>query len=165
MLSDAVFWSSLYHGPQPPWFSDEQLADPTTSPMTLGYGQPLVRRTAWGLLPPLARKWKQQTESILPVISTAVLRSAWVERDSSVQTAMWEPLLLFLTGEYRARLSSGPVALMKGLFPQHYPPRGPSTLVHQLRRTKDLTLDPTMALRSPRVSHHSVTPTRNSWTF
>jgi hypothetical protein len=39
-------------------------------------------------------------DSIIPVLSAAILRSAWVESDATVQAGMWEPLLLFLKGGY-----------------------------------------------------------------
>ena len=37
-------------------------------------------------------------DPIVPVLSGAVLRSAWVELDSNVRAAMWQPLLVFLKG-------------------------------------------------------------------
>ena len=36
---------------------------------------------------------------LLPVIGSAVLRSAWTEPDSGVRSAMWEPLLRLLTSK------------------------------------------------------------------
>lgn len=41
---------------------------------------------------------KEHLESIVPVLSMAILTSAWVESDATVQAVMWEPLLLFLKG-------------------------------------------------------------------
>lgn len=35
---------------------------------------------------------------MLPVLSSAVLRSAWVEPDPLVRSAMWQPLLVYLKG-------------------------------------------------------------------
>jgi hypothetical protein len=43
---------------------------------------------------------KDHLDSIVPVLSSAILRSAWVESDVMVQQGMWEPLLLFLKGGY-----------------------------------------------------------------
>ena len=37
-------------------------------------------------------------ERMIPILSTAVLRSAWVEPDAAVQGVMWQPLLTFLKG-------------------------------------------------------------------
>lgn len=37
-------------------------------------------------------------DPLLPILSAAVLRSAWVESDTNVRGAMWQPLLVFLRG-------------------------------------------------------------------
>ncbi len=37
-------------------------------------------------------------DPFVPVLSGAVLRSAWVELDPNVRAAMWQPLLVFLKG-------------------------------------------------------------------
>lgn len=37
-------------------------------------------------------------DPLLNVLSSAVLRSAWVEPDTIVRAAMWQPLLMFLKG-------------------------------------------------------------------
>jgi hypothetical protein len=37
-------------------------------------------------------------EPLLPTLSSAVLRSAWVEPDAIVRGTMWQPLLTFLKG-------------------------------------------------------------------
>jgi hypothetical protein len=37
-------------------------------------------------------------EALLPLVSTAVLRSAWVELDLGVRGVLWQPLLTFLRG-------------------------------------------------------------------
>ena len=42
-----------------------------------------------------------QLESIVPVLGSAILRSAWVELDPTVQEIMWQPLLVFLKRMYR----------------------------------------------------------------
>lgn len=39
-------------------------------------------------------------DPLLNVLSSAVLRSAWVEPDTIVRAAMWQPLLMFLKGQY-----------------------------------------------------------------
>ena len=41
-----------------------------------------------------------QLGSIVPVLGFAILRSAWVELDPTVQEIMWQPLLVFLKGMY-----------------------------------------------------------------
>lgn len=39
-------------------------------------------------------------EKILPILSRAILRSAWVEPDVTVHAVMWQPVLTFLKGVY-----------------------------------------------------------------
>lgn len=41
-----------------------------------------------------------QLETIVPVLGVAILRSAWIELDSTVQAIMWQPLLMFLKRMY-----------------------------------------------------------------
>lgn len=43
-----------------------------------------------------ANLYEDRLESLVPTVGTAVLRSAWVEPDSNVHGAMWQPLLMFL---------------------------------------------------------------------
>ena len=38
-------------------------------------------------------------DTFLPILSSAILRSAWVEPDPLVRGAMWQPLLVFLKSE------------------------------------------------------------------
>jgi E3 ubiquitin-protein ligase listerin len=84
-----------------------------------GFGQTIVRRAGWGIVRTLIgsggselanerwRAWITQAEpgltehtpSTLGLISSAILRSAFVELDPVVRSYMWEPLLLFLTSE------------------------------------------------------------------
>ncbi|KDQ60057.1 hypothetical protein JAAARDRAFT_32435 [Jaapia argillacea MUCL 33604] len=87
LLSNPATWSSLYHAHTPPFVELEGF----------GYDQPAVRRVAWLLLQGLLKNYKDNMEPFLPVLSSAVLRSAWVEPDASVRDAMWSPLLTFLT--------------------------------------------------------------------
>jgi len=61
-----------------------------------GYNQPGVRKACWSLLQTILRTCKAHLDSFLPVISSAILRSAWVEPDSNVRGVMWQPLLTFL---------------------------------------------------------------------
>lgn len=63
-----------------------------------GYGQPAVRRNMWMLLQILISTKKGQLQDVASELARAVLRSAFVETDSNVQSAMWYPLLLFLKG-------------------------------------------------------------------
>ncbi|KAH9887215.1 hypothetical protein C8Q73DRAFT_713250 [Cubamyces lactineus] len=84
--TNIVLWTSLYHGKAPPFVDTEGF----------GYGQPVVRRSAWSLLQVLVQKFKAHMETFLPALSSAVLRSAWVEPDPLVRGAMWQPLLVFL---------------------------------------------------------------------
>ncbi|KAI0371298.1 hypothetical protein BV20DRAFT_1035310 [Pilatotrama ljubarskyi] len=85
-LANLALWSSLYHGKTPPFVETEGF----------GYGQPVVRRSAWSLLQTLLQNCSAHIRPLLPVLSSAVLRSAWVEPDTIVRTAMWQPLLVFL---------------------------------------------------------------------
>lgn len=41
----------------------------------------------------------ERIQTFLPVLAPAILRSAWIETQSTVQSAMWQPLLRFLKGE------------------------------------------------------------------
>ena len=65
-----------------------------------GYGQPSARRNMWALLQILLSARKGQLQDVASELARAVLRSAFVEADSNVQSAMWYPLLLFLKGAY-----------------------------------------------------------------
>ncbi|KAI0824805.1 hypothetical protein BC628DRAFT_1321461 [Trametes gibbosa] len=85
-LASFAVWSSLYHGKIAPFAEID----------SCGYGQPVVRRSAWSLLQTLMQKCKAHINPLLHVLSSAVLRSAWVEPDTLVRTAMWQPLLMFL---------------------------------------------------------------------
>lgn len=42
----------------------------------------------------------------MAIISSVVLRSAWVEPDQNVRAAMWQPLLIFLKGKQRTLRST-----------------------------------------------------------
>ena len=50
----------------------------------------------------LLKNWKTQLgqDKVLAVVSTAILRSAWVESDAGVRGLMWAPLLGFLKGVF-----------------------------------------------------------------
>ncbi|PFH48098.1 hypothetical protein AMATHDRAFT_66268, partial [Amanita thiersii Skay4041] len=63
---------------------------------SFGYAQPPVRRSAWALLQSLLRLSKEQLRPLISTLSSAVLRSAWIETDANVQSSMWQPLLMFL---------------------------------------------------------------------
>ncbi|TFK49320.1 hypothetical protein OE88DRAFT_1713557 [Heliocybe sulcata] len=81
ILSSRVLWTCLHEGLSAPWISDLP---------SFGYNQPGVRRSAWLLLQSV------ESKELLPVLSTAVLRSAWVEGDAGVRSGMWQPLMMFL---------------------------------------------------------------------
>ncbi|KZT28004.1 hypothetical protein NEOLEDRAFT_1059411 [Neolentinus lepideus HHB14362 ss-1] len=87
ILTNPALWTSLYDGGTAPW------ADVPS----FGHNQPVVRRTAWMLLQSIVGHWKGSSFELFPVISTAVLRSAWVEPDPTVRAVMWQPLMMFLT--------------------------------------------------------------------
>ncbi|KAI0747035.1 hypothetical protein C8Q80DRAFT_1178930 [Daedaleopsis nitida] len=85
-LANPALWSSLYHGRSPPFVDAE----------SFGFEQPVVRRSAWSLLQTLLQTCQGHLGPLLPVLSGAVLRSAWVEPDTLVRAAMWQPLLIYL---------------------------------------------------------------------
>ncbi|EJD05481.1 uncharacterized protein FOMMEDRAFT_103536 [Fomitiporia mediterranea MF3/22] len=92
LLSYPLLWTSLYHGSAPPF------CDTHSSSGFIGDEQPAARKAGWSVLRILLRKHSSYVdETILRILSSAVLRSAWVEPDSGVQSSMWEPLLKFLT--------------------------------------------------------------------
>ncbi|KAJ3517521.1 hypothetical protein NLJ89_g467 [Agrocybe chaxingu] len=82
-FSDPVLWSSLQSAETCPWIDVE----------SFGFAQPNVRKVAWTLLQSLLTLHKDRLSMILGI---AVLRSAWVETDTIVQSVMWQPLLGFL---------------------------------------------------------------------
>ncbi|KAL5521576.1 hypothetical protein ACEPAF_2324 [Sanghuangporus sanghuang] len=92
LLASPLFWTGLYYGPSPPFCSIH------SSSGFVGDEQPIVRKTAWGVLRNLLRFHNAYVQNtLLHVLSSAVLRSAWVEPDSNVRASIWEPLLKFLT--------------------------------------------------------------------
>lgn len=91
LLSQPALWSSLHHTETSPLGPDLE---------SFGFRQPVVRKSAWALVQSLLKNWKAQLrqEKLLGVVSTAILRSAWVEPDAGVRGLMWAPLLGFLKG-------------------------------------------------------------------
>ncbi|KAG5637584.1 hypothetical protein H0H81_004035 [Sphagnurus paluster] len=87
-FKNPALWSSLHHAQQCPFVDLE----------SFGYGQHNVRKGAWALVQALLSIPKARFESFLPLLSTATLRSAWVEPDTTVHSVMWQPLLKFLKG-------------------------------------------------------------------
>ncbi|EGO03442.1 hypothetical protein SERLA73DRAFT_101568 [Serpula lacrymans var. lacrymans S7.3] len=85
-LCNPALWSSLCPAQHCPYVDME----------SFGFGQPLVRQNAWVLLSLLMQRWKGSLEHMLPILSTAVLRSAWIDTDVTVRNTMSRPLLLFL---------------------------------------------------------------------
>ncbi|KAF8580184.1 hypothetical protein K439DRAFT_1357639 [Ramaria rubella] len=116
LISSPTFWTILHYAAHPP-FQAEEASLPDTSE---GFGtkQTIVRRAGWGIVHALVGShrssirdeswggWVNQSEqneqasnfpSALGLISSAILRSAFVEPDPVVRSSMWEPLLMFLT--------------------------------------------------------------------
>ncbi|KAF8634833.1 hypothetical protein AX17_004084 [Amanita inopinata Kibby_2008] len=83
-----AFWSALCPMESCP-FADTE---------SFGYAEPAVRKSAWSLLQCILRLPKERVLPLIPVLSSAVLRSAWVETDTNVHAIMWQPLLTFLKG-------------------------------------------------------------------
>ncbi|KZV76793.1 hypothetical protein PENSPDRAFT_645898 [Peniophora sp. CONT] len=86
-LSNSSLWTGLHHKNPVPYASETE---------SLGAGQPLVRAATWHLLQALLQNWKAETKTLLPLLSIAVLRSAFVEPDAQVRATMWRPWLTFL---------------------------------------------------------------------
>ncbi|KAF9818038.1 hypothetical protein IEO21_02999 [Rhodonia placenta] len=87
-FANPALWSALCHAQTPPFV---QIDGPG-----FGFAQPGVRRAAWSLLQTMLRSCKAGIQGLVPVLSGAVLRSAWVEPDVNVRATMWQPLLTFL---------------------------------------------------------------------
>ncbi|OCH91295.1 hypothetical protein OBBRIDRAFT_887096 [Obba rivulosa] len=85
-FNNAVLWSALYHAKTPPFIRIE----------AFGFNQPGVRRAAWALVQTLLRASKDNLQPVVPILSSAILRSAWIEPDLNVRSTMWQPLLTFL---------------------------------------------------------------------
>lgn len=83
LLSNSALWSCLS----------------TSSPEALGFSQPAIRKAAWDVLRSVVQNWPTTARANLQQLSIVVLGSCWVERDQGTLTAMWEPLLIFLTSE------------------------------------------------------------------
>ncbi|KAF8970121.1 hypothetical protein BDZ97DRAFT_1792056 [Flammula alnicola] len=84
--SNPALWTILQSAESCPWVEVE----------SFGFAQPNVRKAGWSLVQTLLNTQKTQLEAVIPTIGTAILRSAWVETDSTVQGVMWQPLLMFL---------------------------------------------------------------------
>ncbi|KAG2130479.1 hypothetical protein BD769DRAFT_1452567 [Suillus cothurnatus] len=89
LLSNPLFWTSLYYGEHAPWIPDPEIHG-------LGHGQPQVRQATWTLLSVLLQRYKGAIEPFIPILSVVLLRSAWVETDSAVRNALFHPVLIFL---------------------------------------------------------------------
>ncbi|KAG6877121.1 hypothetical protein C0993_010124 [Termitomyces sp. T159_Od127] len=86
LFRNPALWSSLYDAEQCPFVAVE----------SFGYSQPNVRKSAWALILSLLSAPKSKLEPLLPLLSVAILRSAWVDSDTTVHAVMWQPLLKFL---------------------------------------------------------------------
>ncbi|KAF8899801.1 hypothetical protein CPB84DRAFT_1780009 [Gymnopilus junonius] len=81
-----AFWTVIHPAESAPWVEVE----------SFGFAQPNVRKAGWVLSQTLLVSQKDHLELLVPVLSTAILRSAWIEMDPNVQGVMWQPLLTFL---------------------------------------------------------------------
>ncbi|KAF8624962.1 hypothetical protein AX15_005604 [Amanita polypyramis BW_CC] len=86
ILSNPALWSALCSTDDCPFVELE----------SFGYSQPVVRKSAWLLLQSTLKLPKDHVLSLLPTLSSAVLRSAWTDTDTTVHSVMWQPLLIFL---------------------------------------------------------------------
>ncbi|KAG1729725.1 hypothetical protein EDB19DRAFT_1641737 [Suillus lakei] len=90
LLSNPLFWTSLCCGENAPWIPDPEIHG-------LGHGQPQVRQATWALLSVLLQRYKGGAiEPFIPMLSVALLRSAWVETDPGVRNTLFQPVLIFL---------------------------------------------------------------------
>ncbi|KAG2146336.1 hypothetical protein DEU56DRAFT_932250 [Suillus clintonianus] len=90
LLSNPLFWTSLYCGENAPWIPDPEIQG-------LGHGQPQVRQATWALLSALLQRYKGGAiEPYITILSVALLRSAWVETDPGVRNTLFQPILIFL---------------------------------------------------------------------
>ncbi|KAG2132698.1 uncharacterized protein EDB93DRAFT_1323055 [Suillus bovinus] len=89
LLSNPLFWTSLYCGEHAPWIPDPEIHG-------LGHGQPQVRQATWALLSLLLQRYRGAIGPFIPILSVVLLRSAWVETDSGVRNALFQPVLIFL---------------------------------------------------------------------
>lgn len=89
LLSNPLFWTSLCCSEHAPWIPDPEIH-------SLGHGQPQVRQATWALLSVLLQRYKGTIEPFIPILSAVLLRSAWVETDSGVRNALFQPVLIFL---------------------------------------------------------------------
>ncbi|KAI5996508.1 hypothetical protein F5J12DRAFT_785457 [Pisolithus orientalis] len=117
-LSSPNFWSSLHPGPTCPFTLPEdstRTSDNDGSGVRLkaclGHSQPQVRRAAWALVASLLEGKKGPLPpDILHILSSAILRSAWVETDAGVRVVLTKPLLMFLKGVPRSTTPNYPWA-------------------------------------------------------
>ncbi|KAI0715705.1 hypothetical protein C8Q72DRAFT_891767 [Fomitopsis betulina] len=70
-FANPALWSVLYHAQNAPFVDVE----------SFGWNQPGVRRAAWSLLQVVLAKCQGDIDPLLQVLSSAILRSAWVEPD------------------------------------------------------------------------------------
>lgn len=95
LLQNPLFWSVLHHAEKAPFLEADDRKDFDTIE-SFGFGQPNVRKAGWGLLMRLLEGHKEHISPAVPVLSSAVLRSAWLEPDALAQGVMWRPLLTFI---------------------------------------------------------------------
>lgn len=113
----------MHHSASPPFcqsfLETGEERDPSFPNATrgFGFGQTIVRRAGWGIVHALLGSqgsksrdenwtaWIGQSDPdvkdhvLVPLglMSSAILRSAFVEPDPVVRSSIWEPLLVFLT--------------------------------------------------------------------
>ncbi|KAF9226338.1 hypothetical protein BS17DRAFT_807138 [Gyrodon lividus] len=99
-LSSPAFWSTLHPGTA---LQEARLGSNEThqtcpfAAVSFGQNQPQVRQAAWALIGCLVRRAQGPLpEPLSRMLSTAVLRSAWIETEVAVRAALGVPLLLFL---------------------------------------------------------------------
>ncbi|KAJ8507641.1 hypothetical protein ONZ45_g9999 [Pleurotus djamor] len=93
LLSNPALWTTLSHAESCSFCPGVE---------SFGFGQPPVRKAAWTTVQALLNLRDNKLTgfldetTVLPLLSIAVLRSAFVEPDTIVQNVMWQPLLTFL---------------------------------------------------------------------
>ncbi|KAF8434511.1 hypothetical protein L210DRAFT_3763021 [Boletus edulis BED1] len=93
LLSSLPFWSTLH----PAAVLSRSSPFCPFSVALFGHGQPQVRQAAWALVGTLIKVFKGKLPaSLIRILSTVVLRSAWVETDIGVRATLGAPLMIFL---------------------------------------------------------------------
>ncbi|KIM32748.1 hypothetical protein M408DRAFT_186029 [Serendipita vermifera MAFF 305830] len=90
LFRNPEFWSILYPGKIPPYVDEQSFEG-------FGMDQPGIRRSGWTLVHLLASNHLDRIQDMLQIISSAVLRSIWIEPDAGVRAWSRDGLLTWLS--------------------------------------------------------------------